>query len=141
MSYNQKLVSLMTLFLLGITAALIFTCFDLPFEINFSISIGFIFFAEFMLGAFWVQQIGKHDHVLPLSLGVCGINFLYLIYVLSMSFFVGKETKYFLLFEVVGLSMFVILHLFFRIAEHHVEDLSKDDDPEQKVVKAKITWR
>lgn len=141
MSYNQKLVSLMTLFLLGITAAIIFTCFDLPFGINFSISIGFIFLAEFIFGAFWVQQIGKHDHVLPLSLGVWGINFIYVLYTLLMSFLVSKETKYFLLFEVAGLSIFVIAHLFFRITEHHIEELSNDDEPEQKIVKAKITWR
>ena len=43
--------------------------------------------------------------------------------------------------QVVGLSLFVVAHLFFRIVEHHVEEMAKDDEPEQKIERAKVTWR
>lgn len=141
MTYNQKLVSLMTFFLLGITAAITFTCFEPPFTTNFKISAGFIFFAEFIFGGFWVQQIGKKDSVLPLSLGVWGMNVVYIVWVLILSLFTGCQTKYFFLWQIIGLTVFVVAHLFFRIAEHHVEEMSKDEEPEQKIERAKVTWR
>lgn len=141
MTYNQKLVSLMTFFLLGITAAITFTCFEQPLTTNFKIAAGFIFFAEFMFGGFWVQQIGKKDTVLPLSIGVWGINLGYLIVALIMSLFTSADTRYFFLFEVVALALFVVAHLFFRIAEHHVEEMSKGEEPEKKIERAKVTWR
>lgn len=141
MTYNQKIVSLMTVFLLGITVAAVSTCFDAPYSANFKISVGFILFAEFMLGGFWVQQIGKSDALLPLSLGNWGVNVVYLVWVLFLSLFTGCETKYFFLLQLVGLTGFVVAHLFFRIAEHHVEEMSKADEPEQKIERARVTWR
>lgn len=141
MTYNQKLLSLMTFFLVGITAAIIFTCFEQPFSMNFKIAAGFIFFSEAMFGAFWVQQIGKKDVVLPLSIGVWGINLVYLFATLIMSLFTNTDTRYFFLSEIIVLSLFVVAHLFFRIAEHHIEEMSKDDAPEQKIERAKVTWR
>lgn len=141
MTYNQKLVSLMTVFLLGTTAAVVSTCFEWPFSDNFKIALGFIFFAEFVFGAFWVQQIGKADSVLPLSLGVWAVNLVYLVWAFAATVFTGLETKYFFLMQVVGLSLFVVAHLFFRIAEHHVEEMSKDDEPKLKIERAKVTWR
>lgn len=141
MTYNQKLVSLMTAFLVGITAAIVFTCFEMPFTANFKISFGFIVFAEFMFGAFWVQQIGKSDALLPLSIGVWGVNAAYLLWTIVMSLFNDCETRYFFLWQLVGLTAYVVVHLFFRMAERHVEDLSKDDEPEQKIGRAEVTWR
>lgn len=141
MTYNQKLVSLMTVFLLGTTAAVVSTCFECPFSDNFKIALGFIFFAEFVFGAFWVQQIGKADSVLPLSLGVWAVNLVYLVWVFVVIFFMWLETKYFFLVQVVGLSLFVVAHLFFRIVERHIEEMAKDDEPEQKIERAKVTWR
>ena len=47
----------------------------------------------------------------------------------------------FFLFEVVALALFVVAHLFFRIAEHHVEEMSKGEEPEKKIERAKVTWR
>lgn len=141
MTYNQKLVSLTTAFLVGITVAIVFTCFEMPFAANFKISFGFIVFAEFMFGAFWVQQIGKSDALIPLSIGVWGINLSYLLWTLLLSLFNGCETKYFFLWQIVGLTVYVVAHLFFRMAERHVEELSKDDEPEQKIERANVTWR
>ena len=141
MTYNQKLVSLMTFIFLGVTVAITFTCFEPPFTTNFKISAGFIFFAEFMFGAFWVQQIGKNDSVLSLSFGVWGINLVYLIVALIMSLFTSVDTRNFFLFEVVALAVFVVAHLFFRIAEHHIEEMSKDEESEQKIERTKVTWR
>lgn len=141
MTYNQKMVSLMTVFLLGITAAITFTCFETPWTTNFTISLGFILFAEFILGGFWVQQIGKRDAVLPLSLGNWGMNVVYLVWVLVLSLFTDCETKYFFLWQIIGLSVFVVAHLFFRIAEHHVEEMSKGEEPEQKIERANVAWR
>jgi len=141
MTYNQKIVSLMTVFLLGITAAIMFTCFEPPFTTNFKISIGFIFFAEFMFGGFWVQQIGKSDALLPLSLGNWGMNLVYLAWVFVLALFTECETKYFFLWQVIGLTGYVVAQLFFRIAEHHLEEMSKDDEPAKKIERANITWR
>ena len=141
MTYNQKLVSLMTFFLLGGTAAITFTCFEPPFTTNFKISLGFIFFAEFMFGGFWIQQIGKKNTVLPLSIGVWGINLVYLVSVLVMALFTESETRYFFMWEVIALALFVVAHLFFRMAEHHVEEMSKDDDEDRKIERTKVTWR
>ena len=141
MTYNQKIVALMTVFLLGITAAITFTFFEPPFTTNFKISLGFIFFAEFMFGAFGVQQIGKANAMLPISIGVWGINLMYLLVVFVLAFFTNCETRYFGLWEVIGLAVYVVAHLFFRLAEHHVEEMSKEDVPEQKIERAKVTWR
>jgi hypothetical protein len=41
----------------------------------------------------------------------------------------------------VGFTLFVMAHLLFRMAEHHIEEQSKDDEPEQKIERAKVTWR
>ena len=141
MTYNQKLVSLMTLFLLGITAAVTFTVFEPPFTTNFKISVGFIFFAEFMFGGFWVQQIGKNDSVLPFSLGVWRINLVYMIVVLVMALFTDSEPRYFSLWELIVLVVYVVVHLFFRIAEHHIEESSKKEEPAQIIERTKVTWR
>ena len=141
MTYNQKLVSVITFFLLGITAAIIFTLYEPPFATNFKISVVFILFAELIFGAFWVQQIGKSNALLPLSIGVWGINIGYLIVVALLSFFTGVETKFFFLMHSVGLAVFVVAHLFFRMAELHVEEQSKSDLPEVKIERAKVTWR
>ena len=141
MTYNQKLVSLMTFFLLGITAVVVFTLFEPPFSLNFKISTGFIFFAELVFGAFWVQQIGKLNALLPLSIGVWGINIGYLLLVFILTMFSGVETRYFFMMHSVSLGIFVVAHLFFRMAEHHVEEQSKSDLPEVKIERAKVTWR
>ena len=141
MTYNQKIVSLATFFLMGITAVITFTCFESPFTTNFKISLGFIFFSEFILGGFWTQQIGKKDSVLPLSLGNWGINVIYFVWVLFLALFTGCQTKYFLMWHVISLSVFVVAHLFFRIAEHHVEEMSKEDEPEKRIERASVTWR
>ena len=141
MTYNQKLVFLMTLFLLGITAAITFTVFEPPFTTNFKISVGFIFFAEFMFGGFWIQQIGKNDSVLPFSLGVWRINLAYLIVVLVTALFTDSEPRYFFLWELIVLAVYVVVHLFFRIAEHHIEELSKEEEPAQIIERTKVTWR
>ena len=131
----------MTVFLLGITAAITFTCFEMPFATNFKIALGFIFFGESVFGCFWVQQIGKSDALLPLSLGTWGMNLVYLIWVLVLALFANSETKYFFLWQIIGLTVFVVAHLFFRIAEHHVEEMSKAEEPEQKIERANVTWR
>ena len=141
MTYNQKIVLVMTVFLLGITAAITFTFFEPPFTTNFKMSLGFIFFAELMFGAFLVQQIGKSNAMLPISIGVWGINLIYLLVVFVLAFFTNCETRYFSLWEAIGLAVYVVAHLFFRLAEHQVEEMSKEDVPEQKIERAKVTWR
>ena len=56
-----------------------------------------------------------------------------------------KETvrgeKYYMLFHVIGFCLFVMVHLFFRMVEHHIEEQSKNDEPTQKIERAKVTWR
>ena len=132
MTHSPKIILLMTLSLLGTTAAIIFACLEPPFSANFQISTGFIFFAEFMLGGFCIQQIGRRKTSLPLSIGVWGINLAYLAWVLVLTLFTESQTKYFSLWQIIGLSVFVIAHVLFRIAEHHVEERAKGNEPARK---------
>ena len=85
--------------------------------------------------------------VLKTNPALCGticyvaVNLVYLLWAFVVPLFSGLETRYFFLVQVVGLSLFVVAHLFFRIVEHHVEEMAKDDEPEQKIERAKVTWR
>jgi len=141
MTFNQKAIATMTVLMVGITAAVTFVCFEPPYATNFWIAFSALSFAEILFGAFWVQQIAKADSVLPLSIGVWGLNALYLVFTLLTTLVTGVDEKYFILLQTGGFALFVVAHLFFRMAEHHVEEQSKDDMPEQKIERAKVTWR
>ena len=141
MTFNQKIVSLITLLCVGITAAVTFTCFEPPYGGKFWMSFLVLIFSQIVFGAFWVQQIAKSDGVLPMSIGVWGLNLSYFLFSLFATLLTGIADKYFVLLHTAGFAIFVIAHLFFRIAEHHIEEMSKDDEPEQKIERAKVTWR
>ena len=141
MSFNQKIISVITLLTVGITAAVTFTCFEPPYGGKFWISFSVLTFSQILFGAFWVQQIAKSDSVLPMSIGVWGLNLAYFVFALIATLLTGIDDKYFILLHSAGFAIFVIAHLFFRIAEHHIEEMSKDDEPEQKIERAKVTWR
>lgn len=141
MTFNQKIVTAITVLAIGITAAITFVFFEPPYASNFWISYAVLTFSEALFGIFWIRQIAKEDSVLPLSIGVWGINALYFIFALIATLLTGMDEKYFILLQTGGFAVYVIVHLFFRMAEHHVEELSKDDIPEQKIERAKVTWR
>ena len=141
MSFNQKMISLLTVFAFGITAVLTFVFFEPPYSWKFLMSFSALSSSEILFGAFWVQQIAKSDSVLPISIGVWGLNAAYFLFALVATLFTELDDKFFVLLHVVGFALFVMAHLFFRMAEHHIEEQSKDDEPEQKIERAKVTWR
>lgn len=141
MSFNQKIILLLTVFMVGITAAITFVLFEPPFSDNFIVSFVALAFSEVLFGAFWIQQIGKSDAVLPISIGVWAINASYFAFTLILTMLTGIEERYYMLLQIVGFSLFVMAHLFFRLFEHHIEEQSKNDEPEQKIERAKVTWR
>ncbi len=141
MSFNQKMVSLLTVFAFGITAAVAFVFFEPPYEWKFWLGFSALGFSEILFGAFWVQQIGKVDSVLPMSIGVWGLNVAYFVFTLLATLLTGLGDKFYILLHVVGFAVFVMAHLFFRMVEHHIEEQSKNDEPEQKIERAKVTWR
>lgn len=141
MSFNQKMILLLTVFLVGITSAVTFVVFEPPYSGNFFISFGALILSEILFGAFWMQQIAKADSVLPMSLAVWGVNAGYFVFALIATLLTGLDEKFYVLIHTVGFALFVMAHLFFRIAEHHIEEQSKYDEPEQKIERAKVTWR
>lgn len=141
MSFNQKMILLLTVFFVGITSAVTFVVFEPPYSGNFIISFGALILSEILFGAFWMQQIAKADSVLPMSLAVWGVNAGYFVFALIATLLTGFDEKYYALIHMVGFALFVMAHLFFRIAEHHIEEQSKYDEPEQKIERAKVTWR
>ena len=141
MSFTQKIVSLLTVFAFGITVAIAFVIFEPPYEWKFWLGFSALGFSEILFGAFWVQQIAKSDSVLPMSIGVWGLNAVYFAFALVATMLTGLGDKFYVLLHVVGFAVFVMAHLFFRMVEHHIEEQSKYDEPEQKIEKAKVTWR
>lgn len=141
MSFNQKMILLLTVFFVGITSAVTFVVFEPPYSGNFFISFGALILSEILFGAFWMQQIAKADSVLPMSLAVWGVNAGYFVFALIATLLTGLDEKFYVLIHTVGFALFVMAHLFFRIVEHHIEEQSKYDEPEQKIERAKVTWR
>lgn len=141
MSFNQKMILLLTVFLFGITAAVTFVVFEPPYSGNFFIAFGALALSEILFGAFWIQQIAKANSVLPMSLAVWGVNAGYFVFALIATLLTGLDEKFYFLFHAVGFALFVMAHIFFRMMEHHIEEQSKNDEPEQKIERAKVTWR
>jgi hypothetical protein len=141
MSFNQKIILLLTVFFVGITSAVTFVVFEPPYSGNFFISFGALILSEILFGAFWMQQIAKADSVLPMSLAVWGVDAGYFVFALIATLLTGLDEKFYVLIHTVGFALFVMAHLFFRIVEHHIEEQSKYDEPEQKIERAKVTWR
>ena len=141
MSFNQKMVSLLTVLAFGITVAVAFVVFEPPYSGKFWIGFSVLAFSEVLFGAFWVQQIAKADSVFPISIGVWGLNAAYFLFALIATMLTGIEDKFYILLHVVGFALFVMAHLLFRMDEHHIEELAKDDEPESEIERAKVTWR
>ena len=141
MTFNQKILALMTLIALGTTSAITFVMFEPPYVGNFWLGFGTLLFAEFLFGAFWIQQIAKADALLPVALSVWALNLAYLAFALGATCLTHLQTKHYLLLHVVAFAAFTMLHLLFRLTEHHAETMAKDDEPEKKIEKAKVSWR
>lgn len=141
MSYYRKIVACITVILVLITGGGIFVFFDPPYTVNFRIAAGFIVLSEIILGGSWIWQIEKSDETLPVSLGACGVNFLYVVSVVALGFFTEMRICHFLMCEMILLSALVIVQLLFRIGERHIEEQAKDDVSEEKIKRAQVNWR
>jgi len=69
------------------------------------------------------------------------LNAVYFLFALIATLFTHLEDKNFILVQTVGFSVFVVMHLLFRMMEHHIEEQAKEDVPEQKIERANVTWR
>lgn len=141
MNFNQKILALITFLALAITCGIAFTCYEPPYSNNFWIAISGLLLSEIVFGITLLLSIAKKNNVLPMALGAYGINILYLLFTIIMTLFTNMETRFFMLTEAVGLAVIVIAHLIFKIVEHHVDESSNTDAPEQKIEKTNITWR
>lgn len=141
MSFNQKSILFMTILVVCAVIAIAFILFDPPYSPNFWIGFSAIMVSLVLFGAFWIQQIAKADSVLPTAIGVWALNAVYCVFALATTVLTWMNVKYYALLHVVGFAVFVVAHLMFRMAEHHVEEMSKGDEPEQKIEKSKVTWR
>lgn len=141
MSFNQKIITVLTVLVFGITAAITFVFFEPPYTWKFWLGFSALSFSEVIFGAFWVQQISKADSVLPSSIGVWGVNAAYFVFALATTVCTGLDDKYFVLLHTIGFVVFVIAHLFFRMVEHHIEEMAKNDEPEGRISRANVTWR
>lgn len=141
MSFNQKAVLSITLLAAGITSAVTFVVFDPPYQTNFWIAYSALMLSEVLYGAFWIQQIGRKDAILPAALGVLGPNTAYFSFALLATLLTWLDVKYYVLLHSAGFAVFVIWHVFFRIAEHNIEEQTKNDEPETKIERAEVTWR
>ncbi len=140
MSFNQKIMAVVTVLVVGLTAAITFVCFEPPYAINFWVAYAAVSLSEFLVGAFLIRQLSEHRD-LPLSFGTWGFNLLYVAFTLTLTFFTDMREARFFLLQLIGFVVLVIIHLFFRMAEHHIERQSEDDLPKKRIERAKITWR
>ena len=141
MSFNQKAVSAITALAVGATAAIALVAFEPPYSANFWIGFFALAASQTLFGAFWVQQIAKSGSVLPVALGVWGLNAGYFAFTLAATLMTGMAVRHYALLHVVGFTAFVMLHVLFYMAGRQVEEQSRDEGPETKIEKAKVTWR
>lgn len=141
MSFNQKAIAAITLITVLVTCAIAFVCFKLPYNVNEWIALGALVLSEIILGGTWFLQLNKGNDVFPLTLGTITQSAGYVLFTLVCTLLTRIGTEFFVLLEIVGLAGFVIFRLFGAIAVHHVKEMSKDDEPEQKIERVKPTWR
>ena len=141
MSYNQKMLAVISVIAAGITIAISLVLFDPPYSTNFKVEVAFIVLSQILSGMTLVAKFGKGDAVFPFSIGVFAINLAYVAFTLFMALFADCQTKTFVMWHGVGLAMSVVAGLFFRMGERHIEQQSKDDPPAQEIKRSDVTWR
>lgn len=122
MNFYQKIVSLITFAIIGITLAIVFVCFKLPFSNIFIAELAAIILGEIILGTILVCLLKISDRTLPYSMAVSAIGVSYLLFVLMMIFpaWHGMQLKYFILAHSIGLVIAGIAYGFFALGEYNI---------------------
>lgn len=129
MNFYQKIVFLITLAIIGITLAIAFVCFDLPFSNIFITELTAILAGEIILGTIFIHLLKSSDRMLPYSMAVSAIGVLYLLFVLMMIYpaWHGMQLKYFILTHAIGLVIAGIAYGVFILGEHNIVEQEKVD--------------
>lgn len=129
MNFYQKILSLITLAVMGLTAAVIFVCFQSPYSDLFITECTAILWGELLAGFTFVMLCRKKDSMLPYSLAVGWIGIIYLIFTLVMIFpaALGMQLKYFILMHAAGLTFAGIAYCIFILGEHNIREQEQND--------------
>lgn len=129
MNFYQKILSLITLAVMGLTAAVIFVCFQSPYSDLFITECTAILWGELLAGFTFVMLCRKKDSMLPYSLAVGWIGIIYLIFTLVMIFpaALGMQLKYFILMHAAGLTFAGIAYGIFILGEHNIREQENYD--------------
>ena len=129
MNFYQKILSLITLAVMGLTVAVIFVCFQSPYSDLFITESAAILWGELLAGFTFVMLCRKKDSMLPYSLAVAWISIAYLIFTFIMVIpaMFDMQLKYFILIHAAGLTFAGIGYGFFLLGEHNIREQEKCD--------------
>ena len=129
MNFYQKILSLITLAVMGLTVAVIFVCFRSPYSDLFITECTAILWGELLAGFTFVMLCRKKDSMLPYSLAVAWISIAYLIFTFIMVIpaMFDMQLKYFILIHAAGLTFTGIGYGFFLLGEHNIREQEKYD--------------
>ena len=106
MNFYQKIYALITLAVMGLTAAIIRVCFTPPWSDLFITECTAILFGELVTGTTFIMLCRKKDSMLPYSLAVGWLSIIYLIFtfVMILPAVFDIQLKYFILIHAAGLT-------------------------------------
>ena len=122
MNFYQKILSLITLAVLGLTVAVIRVCFTPPWSDLFITECIAILFGELITGITFIMLCKKKDSMLPYSMAVGWISIVYLIFTFGMMLPAAFDIqlKYFILIHAAGLTFAGIACGVFIMGEHNI---------------------
>ena len=122
MNFYQKIYALITLAVMGLTAAIIRVCFTPPWSDLFITECTAILFGELVTGITFIMLCRKKDSMLPYSLAVGWLSIIYLIFtfVMILPAAFDMQLKYFILIHAAGLTFAGIAYGFFIMGEHNI---------------------
>lgn len=129
MNFYQRVISAISLAVIGLTIAVIRVCFEPPYSDLFITECIAIIWAEFVAGTTFVLLCRKKDSMLSYSLAVGWIAIIYLLFTLVMIFpaVQGMQLKYFILLHAAGLTFAGIAYGIFVLGEHNIREQEQND--------------
>lgn len=111
MNYYQKIYGLITLFVLGITAMILFVCFDVFSSVKFITECMAIFLSEIMVGISVISIARKDDRVMFHAAGYPICCMIYFLFTLLMAFLVNADIqpRQFIVIHASGFILLLIL--------------------------------
>lgn len=129
MNFYQKIISAVTLAVVGITLSIIFVCFDTPYSGIFITECIAVVWAEVLFGMTLIMLSKKSDLILPYSMAAGHISFAYFLFVLLMIYPACKDMplKYFILIHSIGFVLTMIVYGIFSLGEHNIKEQESFD--------------